>query len=1160
MDSPEIYVANISRASHIYARYPSPPKSDLRAISAAFPLAVDLRTDKIHDVISKDRRTTRRNESRLCSETALDSVPPPSHTSVTFTNTTTTAALQLQLLASWSVMIPSSLPLRRLFASCCPRAMRIFEKRDTVRLEMVGAAYSRVIMVSMTSSIDTDQSVHRTGFINNITQTRSMPVGKHIYRKAELTRTTSINHIDRRHRENSTDDMYEGSSPTITRSRKCAAAAALKQFHSRESGSMTLIAVCVPWVVYSTPTRDVPRRRAPIAETQAPVTMGIEAEGLWFLNTREKPIYGAAAEVAAGLVFAKCPPCVDFANISRISGGYPTYPPYIRRLIFGLISRQIRTNATDSRRSGCERTYSRLSAYVYEQLSVFWPAVGTCMSSRSKIARNIRATWSDTQASLDQFRFLLAGCRYMYALPSRQRIRGTNDRTVFDPEAAIQGSLNKEEEPDADVGRADLNFNSRLAVPTQDKGVTRLCFSLASLELHLTVPELLDDTKAAVGPLSLRELAPLSWSLDPPRSQSPQPGSSSPSRSLPMGHHHRLFELPFTLLPHWSSRGHILGCKPIGVELHLSAYTPTTMDDQSASVAYRPTKRVTRQSPSTGSPAGIRTLATREGGKVTDGEVLQANAALDIGPIGGSPRAREQASRGEPSIPRLRLPQLGRVPVPTEEVSGSQPKNAAVAKEDENGLDVFYTWNPDSRPERWTHRDVAVVTDVPTLVQVSVQSRVRDTNSSPLQLNIQQADAPTAPAFEVIESDSPVMGRKNPELGSEHLSGTSVTPQTPPRDSYRSYLPEINMSPIISESPLAMNAIISALSMETNIATASTSLPVPAAPISTPPKCVNGITSPYLSSPLAHVTLQNATVPPSSSQRAPLTYVSYNSMPYAQGASRASVPPPEPVRPRQRPSPQMLSPRPVSDTTLVSPRLSGSMQQTAKFSAAPPACSTAPLMRSSSLRAGLGIKSLFHRTERFSTSTSNPLSIAMSPMGPEEVARRKRTELLKCMIGGPIPIGLGVEGIGLGVSIASVGDLTMIGSGRGRGGEYAAWVQEAEQGRIEQEPALEEDEVARSKCKLGAPSVAGRRTATSLWASVRGLLPSYAAPLRGMDVIVDVVKGEGKAGGVMRGGGQWPLWLVLGDDAIRDVKKRLTRVAEALDTWQEVGSGLSSET
>ncbi|KAI0056340.1 NAD(P)-binding protein, partial [Artomyces pyxidatus] len=72
-------------------------------------------------------------------------------------------------------------------------------------------------------------------------------------------------------------------------------------------------------------------------------------------------------------------------------------------------------------------------------------------------------------------------------------------------------------------------------------------------------------------------------------------------------------------------------------------------------------------------------------------------------------------------------------------------------------------------------------------------------------------------------------------------------------------------------------------------------------------------------------------------------------------------------------------------------------------------------------------------------------------------------------------------------------------------------------------------------------------------------MPGKGDPMRGMDVIVDVVKGEGKAGEVMREGRQWPLWLVLGDDAIRDVKERLTRIAEALDTWQEVGSGLSSE-
>ncbi|KAI0056341.1 NAD(P)-binding protein [Artomyces pyxidatus] len=73
-------------------------------------------------------------------------------------------------------------------------------------------------------------------------------------------------------------------------------------------------------------------------------------------------------------------------------------------------------------------------------------------------------------------------------------------------------------------------------------------------------------------------------------------------------------------------------------------------------------------------------------------------------------------------------------------------------------------------------------------------------------------------------------------------------------------------------------------------------------------------------------------------------------------------------------------------------------------------------------------------------------------------------------------------------------------------------------------------------------------------------MPGKGDPLRGMDVVVDVVKGEGKAGEVMRGGGKWPLWLVLGEDAIRDVKERLARMAEALDAWQEVGSGLTPET
>ncbi|VDC00513.1 unnamed protein product [Peniophora sp. CBMAI 1063] len=67
--------------------------------------------------------------------------------------------------------------------------------------------------------------------------------------------------------------------------------------------------------------------------------------------------------------------------------------------------------------------------------------------------------------------------------------------------------------------------------------------------------------------------------------------------------------------------------------------------------------------------------------------------------------------------------------------------------------------------------------------------------------------------------------------------------------------------------------------------------------------------------------------------------------------------------------------------------------------------------------------------------------------------------------------------------------------------------------------------------------------------------PFASEPEKGMDVVVDVVRGEGRAAG--RSG--WPLWLVLGDDSLNDVKKRLHTLEQTLESWGDLGAGLSSE-
>lgn len=59
-------------------------------------------------------------------------------------------------------------------------------------------------------------------------------------------------------------------------------------------------------------------------------------------------------------------------------------------------------------------------------------------------------------------------------------------------------------------------------------------------------------------------------------------------------------------------------------------------------------------------------------------------------------------------------------------------------------------------------------------------------------------------------------------------------------------------------------------------------------------------------------------------------------------------------------------------------------------------------------------------------------------------------------------------------------------------------------------------------------------------------------PALGMDVLVDVIRGEGRA----VGRDSLPLWLFLGEDCMRDVRARLDCIGSVLNEWEEVGTRL----
>jgi len=83
------------------------------------------------------------------------------------------------------------------------------------------------------------------------------------------------------------------------------------------------------------------------------------------------------------------------------------------------------------------------------------------------------------------------------------------------------------------------------------------------------------------------------------------------------------------------------------------------------------------------------------------------------------------------------------------------------------------------------------------------------------------------------------------------------------------------------------------------------------------------------------------------------------------------------------------------------------------------------------------------------------------------------------------------------------------------------------------------------------------RAVLNRWTSQVGNRPIWQTgdPLKAMDVVVDVVHGEGRA----KGREGWPLWLLLGEDAVADWKARAERMLKNADEWGDLAAGLAHD-
>ena len=66
-------------------------------------------------------------------------------------------------------------------------------------------------------------------------------------------------------------------------------------------------------------------------------------------------------------------------------------------------------------------------------------------------------------------------------------------------------------------------------------------------------------------------------------------------------------------------------------------------------------------------------------------------------------------------------------------------------------------------------------------------------------------------------------------------------------------------------------------------------------------------------------------------------------------------------------------------------------------------------------------------------------------------------------------------------------------------------------------------------------------------------LPNQGDPAKGMDALVDVVRGEGRAADRE---GRMPLWLFLGSGAVPDALARAEKLRGVAEEWRKVGEGL----
>ena len=68
-------------------------------------------------------------------------------------------------------------------------------------------------------------------------------------------------------------------------------------------------------------------------------------------------------------------------------------------------------------------------------------------------------------------------------------------------------------------------------------------------------------------------------------------------------------------------------------------------------------------------------------------------------------------------------------------------------------------------------------------------------------------------------------------------------------------------------------------------------------------------------------------------------------------------------------------------------------------------------------------------------------------------------------------------------------------------------------------------------------------------------MPNKGDPVKGMDALMDAIRGEGRAAGKTG----LPLWLFLGSDSIADIKSRADRLKSVAEEWTSVGSGLGTD-